>query len=133
MRDARHCRRLFRALSPSRRKRRRGFLLGRWIPKLGRHGRPRPARRRGPLRATTEKVMKRFAALAAILSISGIAEAQGIDEYTRFRRSSERIESPQDAAIEARFGRYVPNIDDEFDGATPFEDVYGRDNRYMLG
>ncbi len=45
-----------------------------------------------------------------------------------------RYRSDQFGAVELRFGRYVPNIDDEFDGAaTPYETVFGDDTRFFGG
>jgi hypothetical protein len=42
--------------------------------------------------------------------------------------------SPQTMAVELRVGRYLPNVDDEFGGgATPFEDHFGRKQRWMVG
>jgi hypothetical protein len=40
--------------------------------------------------------------------------------------------SAQNAAIELRFGRYVPRVDDGVESPV-FEDFFGDDNRYLLG
>ena len=71
----------------------------------------------------------------ALLAVARTASAQGVDEFGAYgglERGAPR-ESPQTVAFEARFGPYLPNVDDEFDGAAPFEDVFGNDNRYLLG
>lgn len=49
------------------------------------------------------------------------------------RERGRPIESPQHVAVEFRFGRYVPDIDSEFDTATPYETTFGNDNRYSVG
>jgi hypothetical protein len=76
-------------------------------------------------------------ALAALALITAAAPAlaQGTDEFGAFggTERSGRFESPQQFAFEIRFGPYLPNVDDEFDGATPFQDIFGDDNRYLLG
>ena len=64
------------------------------------------------------------------------ARAQGVDDFGAYgqRADTGASESPQDMALEVRFGRYVPEVDSEFDGgATPYEDTFGNDNRYLLG
>ncbi|HVW30043.1 MAG TPA: MXAN_2562 family outer membrane beta-barrel protein [Polyangiaceae bacterium] len=74
-------------------------------------------------------------ALATISSLSGGARAQEVDEYGIYR-AHERgapVESPQHFALEIRFGRYVPNIDDEFSVATPYETTFGSKDRYVFG
>ena len=40
--------------------------------------------------------------------------------------------SPQNAAVELRFGPYLPRVDDGTESPV-FEDFFGDDNRYMLG
>jgi hypothetical protein len=76
------------------------------------------------------------ALLAALLLLApDRAFAQGVDEfgpYGGMERGANRG-SPQNVAFEVRFGPYLPNVDDEFSGATPFEDVFGDDNRYLFG
>ncbi len=49
------------------------------------------------------------------------------------RRSENRVESPQDYALEIRFGPYKPKIDDEFGGTGPYEQVFGNGRRYYIG
>ena len=73
--------------------------------------------------------------LAAALT-SGSAVAQGVDEFGAYGGLEDRKvqESGQSTAVEIRFGRYVPNVDDEFDnGATPYEDMFGNGDRFLLG
>jgi hypothetical protein len=36
-------------------------------------------------------------------------------------------------AVEIRVGRYVPRIDEEFEGADPYRHVFGTKNRYSIG
>lgn len=62
------------------------------------------------------------------------ALAQGTDEFGAYAVDEKKYESPQHVAVEIRFGRYKPRVDNEFDnGATPFEDVFGDDKRYAVG
>jgi hypothetical protein len=74
-------------------------------------------------------------AFAALLFSAGAARAQDFDDLGDYRARERRqhVESPQRAALEIRVGRYVPNIDDEFNGATPYETTYGPSNRYSVG
>jgi hypothetical protein len=58
--------------------------------------------------------------------------AQEADELGRHNRGVELSESPQDLAVELRFGRYVPNVDSGLSG-TPFLDTFGNDSRYYGG
>ncbi|HEX4335540.1 MAG TPA: MXAN_2562 family outer membrane beta-barrel protein [Polyangiaceae bacterium] len=76
-----------------------------------------------------------LAALATVSSLAAGARAQEVDEYGiyRERERNTNVESPQHAAFEIRFGRYVPNIDDEFNGATPYETTFGSKDRYIFG
>lgn len=59
---------------------------------------------------------------------------QGTDEFGAYGGLEERkhLESPQKYAFEVRFGPYLPNVDDDVAG-TPFEDMFGTKNRYLLG
>ena len=83
--------------------------------------------------------MKRVASVAAAASLllaAASAGAQGVDEFGAYGGLGDRehFESPQNAAFELRFGRYLPNVDDEFNGAaTPFEDTFGNDMRWLVG
>jgi hypothetical protein len=76
-----------------------------------------------------------FLAALASTAIATPALAQGVDEFGAYGGTEQtgRFESPQEFAFELRFGPYLPNVDDEFSNATPFEDTFGNDNRYLLG
>jgi hypothetical protein len=78
-----------------------------------------------------------LSALATLALVAKAAPAlgQGTDEFGPYGGTERtgRFESPQHTAFEIRFGPYLPNVDDEFDGATPFRDIFGNDNRYLLG
>lgn len=74
--------------------------------------------------------------IALCTSVATNASAQAVDDgtYTWHRHSGRTYESPQSWALEARFGPYRPNIDDEFGGETgPYEEVFGDDTRWYLG
>lgn len=45
----------------------------------------------------------------------------------------ERYRSPRYGAFEFRIGPYLPNVDDEFDGVTPFEDSFGDGSGLAIG
>lgn len=57
--------------------------------------------------------------------------AQGYDELGSYG-SRDQYESDQYAAVEARFGPYRPNVDDDVDG-SPFEDTFGDDSHWSFG
>lgn len=60
--------------------------------------------------------------------------AQGVDEFGAYGGKEARgAETSQDVAVEIRFGRYVPEVDSEFSGATPYRDTFGKTSRYQLG
>ena len=79
--------------------------------------------------------MKHFALFVAlaVLGFCRGAYAQ-TDEFGSYvnTKGTRRGESSQDAAVELRFGRYVPNIDKSVPGA-PYQDVFGSSNRYIFG
>jgi len=91
------------------------------------------------IRAPAGAHKKTLCAIGAILPLligaPSIAQAQGVDELGVYGESEHELyASPQHAALEIRFGRYLPNVDDEFNGgATPFADTFGNDNRYLIG
>lgn len=61
------------------------------------------------------------------------ARAQGVDDFGGYGHERGRqSESKQEAAFELRFGRYVPEVDDQLD-SRPFHDTFGTSNRYLLG
>lgn len=70
-----------------------------------------------------------------LLFISPPVQAQGVDEFGGYggKGRVKQSESPQDMAVELRFGRYLPEVDSELGGATPFHDTFGDANRYLLG
>jgi len=63
------------------------------------------------------------------------AFAQGVDEMGAYGGLEKRhqAESEQNAAFELRFGPYRPEVDSELGGATPFNDTFGSDKRYLIG
>jgi hypothetical protein len=70
---------------------------------------------------------------ATLLLPSITAHAQGVDEFGGYGTKREgQSESKQDAALELRFGRYVPEVDSKVNG-TPFQDSFGNANRYIFG
>ena len=71
---------------------------------------------------------------ACLALLSRPAAAQGVDEFGSYGkgRRGQQSESKQDAAFELRFGRYVPEVDDQL-GSTPFKDTFGNDARYLFG
>jgi hypothetical protein len=73
------------------------------------------------------------AGLGACLAWGSHAAAQGVDNFGSYGYDDQTYETPQDAAVEIRFGPYLPNVDDEFGGAGPFERFFGDENRYLLG
>ena len=81
--------------------------------------------------------------LASLLSAAAIAlpcllsslnaRAQGVDEFGSYGKiRGDQSESPQDAAVELRFGPYKPEVDSAL-SSTPFESTFGDDNRYLFG
>ena len=75
-----------------------------------------------------------LAATALCVAVPGTVYAQGVDEFGPYGGLEERghLDSPQKNAFELRVGPYLPNVDDGVDG-TPFADVFGSKNRYLLG
>jgi len=70
-------------------------------------------------------------ALSVLFTPALALAADFSDELGRYDHK-QRWESPQDVAIEFRFGRYVPNADEGLNG-TPYESTFGTDNRYYGG
>lgn len=61
------------------------------------------------------------------------AQAQGVDEFGAYgTRRGVQSESPQDAAVELRFGPYKPEVDSKL-ASTPFQSTFGNDNRWLFG
>jgi hypothetical protein len=69
-------------------------------------------------------------ALGAFLSRE--AHAQGVDEFGVYGPPPYETRSPQDFALEIRFGPYAPNVDAGVAG-EPFGDFFGSKNRYLVG
>lgn len=62
-----------------------------------------------------------LALAVALLSLPGRSAAQ-----------TEAIDSPRDWFLGLQIGGYFPAIDDEFDGARPFENTFGDDQRLLF-
>ncbi|HET9929156.1 MAG TPA: MXAN_2562 family outer membrane beta-barrel protein [Polyangiaceae bacterium] len=91
-----------------------------------------PRLRNRKLVRTASFAVAAAASAVAVLAQTAIAKADTHDElghYERWRRSTE---SPQDVAVELRFGRYVPNADEGLNG-TPYKSTFGDKNRYYVG
>jgi hypothetical protein len=91
-----------------------------------------------PISSTWEEDLMRALALfcgVGCLVIARAALAQGVDDLGPYGYDENTFASPQHAALELRFGRYLPDVDSEFDssGQTPFADHFGKKNRYLLG
>ena len=81
--------------------------------------------------------MKRFVLVLTLglLGLSRVASAQqqGVDEFGAYGRSDRTHgESPQNGAVEARFGPYNPRVDNSVPG-SPYKDTFGSRTRYMFG
>ena len=81
--------------------------------------------------------MKRFVSVLFLalgsLVIARSASAQGVDEFGVYGNNrGAGYESPQNGAFEARFGRYIPQVDKSVPG-SPFKDTFGTSSRYMFG
>lgn len=70
------------------------------------------------------------AILACLVSVA--ARAQDVDEFGAYGTDERHLESPQNFAFEIRVGPYRPRVDDEFDGATPYRDIFGTKPRIMI-
>jgi len=78
----------------------------------------------------------KFAGLAVpflLASYAATSHAQEVDEFGVYGPRRHTAESPQHTAFELRVGRYVPSIDNEFSGATPYRSTFGKKNRYSVG
>jgi hypothetical protein len=75
------------------------------------------------------------AAAMALGFVASPARAQGTDEFGPYggQEKKDRIRSPQNMAVELRFGPYVPRIDSEFGSATPYRSSFGKKKRIMIG
>lgn len=70
---------------------------------------------------------------AAFLSVSP-AFAQGVDDFGPYGglEHHERAQSPQNVAVEFRFGPYRPHVDEDLPG-TPYKDIFGDSTRWQGG
>jgi hypothetical protein len=69
-------------------------------------------------------------ALGGLLPTSVSAQVDTRD----YRRADRKLpESPQRFAFELRMGPYVPRIDEEFQGKTPFKDTFGSGKGFHIG
>lgn len=75
------------------------------------------------------------AACAALVLAAAPALAQGVDEFGPYGGLGDKTyESPQNFALELRFGPYRPNVDNEFNGsAAPYQQIFGTKKRYLIG
>jgi len=76
------------------------------------------------------------AALVASSLVTSFASAQEqLSDYRYYSMRDRKVpESPQNVAFEFRIGRYVPNVDSEFDVQPgPYEYMFGNDSRYSFG
>jgi len=71
---------------------------------------------------------------ASLLTLSGTARAQGVDEFGAYGGLEDRGErrSPQEAAFEIRVGPYRPHVDDAVAG-SPYKDIFGGSQRWHAG
>lgn len=84
--------------------------------------------------------MKRFALILSFALVSWLctgkasAQTQATDEFGSVGGPGSRshAESPQNAAVEVRFGRYIPQVDKSVPG-SPYQGVFGKRSRYMFG
>jgi hypothetical protein len=62
------------------------------------------------------------------------AFAQGVDDFGPYGGLEHhgRAQSPQTVAVELRFGRYRPHVDDDVPG-TPYKDTFGSSPRWQFG
>jgi hypothetical protein len=74
-----------------------------------------------------------LAILTAALSTKP-ALAQGVDEFGAYGGLEDRghVRTPQEVAVEVRFGHYRPDIDDDLSG-SPYRDIFGGDKRWQIG
>jgi hypothetical protein len=94
-------------------------------------------RRRGAAsrsRSVPAKAASLFVLGATLLTFSGTAHAQGVDEFGAYGGLEDRGQrrSPQEAAFEIRIGPYRPHIDDAVPG-TPYKDIFGSSQRWHAG
>lgn len=86
---------------------------------------------RGSGSSFSKRALQLVTSLGALLLPALASAADYSDQLGRYD-PTESAESPQDLAIEIRFGRYRPDADDGVNG-TPYRDVFGTENRYYGG
>jgi len=86
----------------------------------------------GPL-ALRALVAIACASFPLLIAARGSAqESDGLEPD--WRRGTKRRESPQNWAVELRFGPYYPKVDDEFkNGKQPFKQVFGDGGHFFIG
>jgi hypothetical protein len=73
-------------------------------------------------------------ALPVLAALFTAARARAQEEGWDWRQKRHSPnESPQHAALELRFGPYVPDIDKAFSSRRPYEEVFGTDKRLYFG
>ena len=79
------------------------------------------------------KIISGLLAVACLLG-SAQAFAQGTDEFGAYGglEHAGRARSPQEAAVEIRFGPYRPHVDDNLAG-DPYKTTFGNDTRWHVG
>jgi len=68
--------------------------------------------------------------LCSAVATTAFAQQEDYDELGGYSRKHD-YDSDQNAALEARFGPYWPNVDEDVNGA-PFDDTFGK-RRYAFG
>jgi hypothetical protein len=78
--------------------------------------------------------MKQTLVLAGALAITafGARASADVDDLGAYRREAHHFHTPQDLAVELRFGPYAPNVDDDL-SARPYDTVFGDSTRYYGG
>jgi hypothetical protein len=74
----------------------------------------------------------RWALPVALVCWATPALAQSTPDAIEPALTGPRDRSPQNTAFELRFGRYVPNVDENVPG-SPFREFFGTTNRYYIG
>jgi hypothetical protein len=69
--------------------------------------------------------------LALCWSAPALAQSRDTSGDSAF--TGPRDQSPQHAAFELRFGRYVPQVDENVPSGTPFRDFFGTTDRFLIG
>jgi len=78
------------------------------------------------------RLLASVAVASATLALASAAQAQ-VDTRDYRRVDRHLPESPQRFAFELRLGPYVPRIDEEFKGKTPYADTFGTGKGFHIG